>query len=242
LRRSPKASTLRRWAIRPLRFGLLGVGAERVVDVADLLWPYASNPTLLAHEDTVRDAVRFLAAAYPGLSVDRRSAFEVEALRPDLFADERHQRWWRRTLSIVDEANIITDPMRAFRAELAAANELGGNPPVRSMTMSWGSTRRVTRSLFSREGVNVNAGIDARMLAQSEALFELVQGTPPDSEAVTLAALWAATEGDDHVVRCSCRRASRKGRAAGLGSYQQRCRAACRQSGLCAWHVGPAYD
>ena len=34
----------------------------------------------------------------------------------------------------------------------------------------------------------------ARMLAQSEALFELVQGTPSDNEAVTLAALWTATE------------------------------------------------
>src|SRR5258708_26558955 len=62
------------------------------------------------------------------------------------------------------------------------------------MTMSWGPTRGMTRSLLSSEGVNVDEGIDARMLAQSEALFELVQGTPPDSEAVTLAALWAATE------------------------------------------------
>ena len=84
--------------------------------------------------------------------------------------------------------------MRAFRAELAAANELGGNPPVRSMTMSWGPTRGITRSLLSSEGVNVDEGIDARMLAQSEALYELVQVTPSDSEAATLAALWTATE------------------------------------------------
>jgi len=177
---------------------LFGVGAERVGDVADLVWPYASNPTLLAHEDTVRDAVRFLAAAYPERSVDQRSAFEVEALNPDLFSDERKQRWWRRTLgrllSIVDEAMLTTDAMRVLRADLAAANELGGNPPLSSMVTSWGSNLGLTRSLLSSEGVNVDEGVDARMVAQSEALYELLQATPSNSEPSKLAALWSATE------------------------------------------------
>jgi len=177
---------------------LLGVGAERGAEVADLLWPFASHPTLLAHEDTVRDAVRLLAAAYPTRPIEERSAFEVEALRADLFTDEHEQRWWRRTLSrllsLVDEAALATDAMRAVRAELDKANELGGNPPVRSMTMSWGSTRGVTRGLLAREGVNVDEGVDASMLAQSERLYELVQQTPADSDAGGLAALWAATE------------------------------------------------
>lgn len=177
---------------------LLGVGAERVIEVADLLWPFASNSTVLAHEDTVRDAVRFLAAAYPTRPIDERSAFETEALRPDLFSDEDEQRWWRRTLSrllsSLDEAAFATDAMLALRAKLAAANELNGNPPLRSMTMSWSSTRGVTRGILAREGVNVDEGVDARMLAQSEALYELVQQTPLESGAGKLAALWTATE------------------------------------------------
>lgn len=176
---------------------ILGVGAGRV-DVVDLLWPYATNPGLLAHQDTVRDAVRFLAAVYAGRSLDERRAFEVEALKPDLFIDEREQRWWRRALarvlSTVDEAALATNAMRALRGELAAANELGGNPPLRSMTTSWGSTRGLTRSLLSSEGINVDEGVDARMVTQSEGLYELVQATPSDSEADKLAALWSATD------------------------------------------------
>ncbi|WP_244978787.1 ATP-binding protein [Bradyrhizobium pachyrhizi] len=176
---------------------ILGVGAARVVDVVDLLWPYATNPNLLAHEDIVRDAVRFLAAAYSNRSVDERRAFEVEALRTDLFDDERERRWWRHTLarllSMVDETALATDAMRVLRTDLAAANELGGNPPLRSVMTSWGSNRGVARSLLSSEGVNVDEGVDARMLAQSEALYELVQATPSDGDADKLAELWSAT-------------------------------------------------
>uniref|UniRef100_Q07SV9 Uncharacterized protein n=1 Tax=Rhodopseudomonas palustris (strain BisA53) TaxID=316055 RepID=Q07SV9_RHOP5 len=177
---------------------LFGVGSERVIDVADVLWPFASNPTILAHADTVRDAVRFLAAAYPQRPIDQRNAFEIEALKSDLFTDDRERTWWRhslsRLLSTVDEAALSTDSMRAFRADLAASGELGGNPPLRSMTVSWRSSQGVTRSLLSRQGVNVDEGIDAQMLAQSEALYELLQQTPADSDAGGLAALWAATE------------------------------------------------
>ncbi|MBW5434539.1 ATP-binding protein [Bradyrhizobium canariense] len=177
---------------------ILGVGAGRVAEVVDLLWPYATNPGLLAHEDTIRDAVRFLAAAYAERSVDERRAFEIEALKPDLFSDEREQRWWRRTLtrvlSTVDEAALATDAMRALRADLAAANELGGNPPLRSMMTSWGSTRGLTRSLLSSEGINVDEGVNARTVTQSEALYELVQATPSDSDADKLAALWSASD------------------------------------------------
>lgn len=177
---------------------LLGVGAERVADVADLLWPFASATTLLAREDTVRDAVKFLASAYPTRLIEDRRRFEAEALRADLFSDEHQQRWWRRTLSrllsVVDQAALATGAMRTLRADLIAANELSGNPPLRSMTMSWGSARGVTRGLLAREGVNVDEGVDARMLAQSETLYELVQETPADSDAAKLAVLWAATE------------------------------------------------
>lgn len=177
---------------------LLGVGHERVADVADLLWPFASNITLMAHEDTVRDAVRFLAAAYPTRNSADRAAFETEALHPDLFTGEPEQRWWRRVLgrwlSLVDESTIATDAMRAMRADLAATDELRGNPPVRAMTMTWGSSRGVTRSLLANQGVDVEQGPDARMLEQSEALYDLVQQTPGTSDAAALAALWAATE------------------------------------------------
>ncbi len=138
----------------------------------------------------MRDAVRFLAAAYPARSVEKRRTFEAEALRADLFTDEHEQRWWRqvlsRLLSLVDGGVLATDAMLALRAELAAANELSGNPPIRTMAMSWESARGVTRELLACEDVNVDEGVDARMLAQSDTLYELVQETPADSDAAKL--------------------------------------------------------
>lgn len=177
---------------------VLGVGHERVSEVADLLWPIATRVALMAHGDTVRDAVRFVAAAYPSRSFADRAAFETEVLRPDLLVGEPEQRWWRRVLgrwlSLVDETTIATEAMRAMRAELAAADELSGNPPVRSMTMTWGSSRGMTRSSLANQGVDVEQGPDAHMLERSEALYDLVQQTPSTNDAAALAALWAATE------------------------------------------------
>lgn len=177
---------------------LLGVGTERVADVANELWPFASNVTVLAHQDTIRDAVRFLAAAYPSRPVEDRRAFETEATRPDLFTEERQQRWWThalsRFLSSVDETLLATDAMRSLRTELADANQLNGNAPLRSMTITSGSSTGITRRILARDGVNVDEGPDAQMVAQSEALHDLVNRTPSTSDAAALAALWAATE------------------------------------------------
>lgn len=176
---------------------ILGVGAERVDEVGDLLWPFAGNITILGNGDIVRDAVRLLAAVYPSRPLEERAAVEAKTLRPDLFTDEAEQRWWRRTLSrflsLVDADAIATDAMRALRGELVAAEELAGNPPTRSGTIRWGSTGRMTRSILAWQGVDTEQGPDAQMVEQSETLSDLVQNTPSASDAAALGALWAAT-------------------------------------------------
>lgn len=177
---------------------LLGIGAARVAELMEPLWPFACNLTLLTHLDTVRDAVRFLGAAYPLQTAEARTAFEMDALRPDLFTDESEQRRWRRTLarllSLIDEAVLATAEMRTLRHDLAAEGELVGNPPLSSMTIGWDPTGGVTRSLLARQGVNVVEGVDARMLAQSETLDDRVQQTPSNSAAAEIAALWSEVE------------------------------------------------
>lgn len=174
---------------------ILGIGTERVSEISDVLWPFACNITILAHGDIVRDAVRFLAATYSSRSISERASFEAEALRTDLFTDEAEQRWWRRVLSrflsLVDVTAIATGPMRALREELAAAKELAGNPPTYSMSIRSGSSRGAARSLLASEGIDVEEGIDAQMLSQSEALYEKVGTTPSACDGVELAELWA---------------------------------------------------
>lgn len=174
---------------------ILGVGAERIDEIADVLWPFARNITILAHGNIVREAVRFLAAAYPSRSIEERAAFETEALLPDLFTDEAGQRWWRhalsRFLSQVDVNAVATVPMRTLREDLAAAGELAGNPSTRSVSMRWRSSRGIALSLLADEGVDVEEGVDAQMLCRSEALHQRVDGTPVDSGGAALAELWA---------------------------------------------------
>ncbi len=174
---------------------ILGVGTERIGEVADLLWPFARKVTLLAHPAIVRDAVRFLAYVYSSRSVNERTAFEAEALRSDLFTDEVEQRLWCRVLcsflSIVDVGAIATEPMLSLREDLAAAGELNGNPPTSSFSIRTGPSRGVVRSMLAGEGVNVAEGIDAQMLARSEALYEMLDSMPQESGGTALGELWA---------------------------------------------------
>jgi len=173
---------------------ILGVGAERVDDLADILWPFACNITILAHPGIVRYAVRFLAAVYPSRSTAERTAFEIEAMRDDLFETEAKQHWWRhvlsRWLSQLDKDVIATEPMRSLRDELAATDELTGNPPTYSSSIRRGSLRWGARSLLAGEGVDVVAGIDAQMLARSEALNDKIQTTPSERGGAALGELW----------------------------------------------------
>lgn len=176
---------------------VLGVGAERVGEVADLLWPFACNIKILAHGDLVRDAVRFMAVVYPLRPIEDLAAFEAEALRPNLFTDEVEQNWWRRTLSrflsLVDAGAIASDAMRGLREELLAADELAGNPPTCSVSVRCGPSHRITRSILAGEGADTEEGIDAQMVDQSEALYDLVQTTPSTSDVAALGSLWALT-------------------------------------------------
>jgi len=177
---------------------LLGIGAERVAEVTDVLWPYATNPILLTHPNTMRDAIRFLAAAYPSRSTEERVEFEVDALRPDLFIDASDRQRWRRLLSkllsLIDRALLATEPMRALRAEMESTRELIGNPPLATFTTRWGDPGEFVRDHLARQGVRVDEGPNARIVAQSDALNELILRTPPECGGEALAGIWAQTE------------------------------------------------
>lgn len=138
---------------------------------------------------TIRQLVRVIIdARAAGVAIDPSKARA-------LLAVEVERRWWRRVLSrflsLVSLEAIATDPMRALREELAAADELAGNPPTRSMSVRRESSRSVARSLLAGEGVDVEKGIDAQMLSRSEALYEKVKATASASDGAALAELWA---------------------------------------------------
>jgi len=172
---------------------IFGVGSERTADVADLLWPLATSLGFLEHEDTLRDAIRCVAACYPSRSIAERQSFEERILAAWLPGEQPDASWRRRMLgrllNLIDEADLASDAMRAARAELAASDELEENRPFRSFTISHGRYDHV-REMLSRQGLDADVEPIAAVLETSEALHQQVEATPADSGREALAALW----------------------------------------------------
>lgn len=176
---------------------LFGVGAERVADVGALLWPFATHPELLRHADTLRDAVRLVAAAYPAQSRDDRETFERRTLAFDDFEDDYASSGWRqvlgRLLNLIPQDALATPEMVTLRAQLETADALEANEPLSSFKVSWGERGDYHRDMLRREGVDLDAGPDGAILTASDALHALVDKTPSESGAGAIAQLWAKT-------------------------------------------------
>lgn len=173
---------------------VLGVAADRPGVAEDLLWPLASNPHFLALQGLARDAVMFLAAAYPVQSLERRAAFEMSALSKGLFPEGREARWWRsvlgRLLSSVPHDQLATLEMRSLRAEMEAAGDLTGNPPFMSMTTGWGSDENIVDSMLRSSGAQLERSPDRDIRAASRKVEDHVKLLSKDPDAMALAPLW----------------------------------------------------
>jgi hypothetical protein len=176
---------------------ILGVGAECGPDIRALLWPYAAHPELFRHSDTLRDAVRLIATAYPDQDMAARQDFETRALAFDDFEREYDRVHWRRTvgrlLKLVPDPLIATDSMRALRAELEEADGLEDNTPLSSFKVRWGDHNDYYREMLKREGADLDNGPEGAVLAASDALHALVGSTPSESDARALIGLWSNT-------------------------------------------------
>ena len=53
-------------------------------------WPFIARPDFLENGDTLRDAVAFVAAAWPTRSREERTRFEPMALDESVFASAPH--------------------------------------------------------------------------------------------------------------------------------------------------------
>lgn len=176
---------------------LLGVGATRVNVAEDILWAIASDPQIMEVRGLSRDAVIYIAAAYPGASADRRQRFE-EALCARVNSPATTGRDWARSLtarflSSVDQALLVTDDMVELKAELTAKGEIAGNPPFISFNVSSGVDDDLTDHLLTRRGVNLQSGPDQELRALSKQLEDLLhQGD--DRSLLELVELWSVTK------------------------------------------------
>jgi hypothetical protein len=176
---------------------LLGVAADRVGIADDLLWPLVAEPTFVSVRGLARDAIIYLAAIYPFRSSDDRKAFEARALTADLFAGETARNWWRsllaRFLSLVPEAALATDEMRALRVELQDDGRLRGNPAFLSIQTGVGSADDITDRFLERDGVDLEREPDRSVRAASRTLEDALKPGDVADTAERQAALWHLT-------------------------------------------------
>lgn len=189
------AAASRDYAAASVWARILGVASERVPEVADLIWPTMTKPDLLADCGTLRDAVRFVAAAWPSRSHEERRGFEEMVLNDKRHADDDARGRWRRVLgrllALIPEEALVLDATRDLRRRMQTGGELTENRPIRSLAVSWGRNEDYVRENLRREGVDMDDGPNRVVLDASDALHASVNATPGDSDAAKLATLWS---------------------------------------------------
>lgn len=184
---------------------LFRAGAERVQEVADLLWDVATIDNFLFHEDTLREVIDFISASYSSRSEEQRCVFETNAMNFDRLQDEGERERWRsilsRLLSKIPEDALVLETTQNLRREMAEAGELQANTPLRQFRMTTGNVQDFMHEELQSAGVNIDNGPNAEVLSASDALHELVQNTPPNCDQEALALLWK--QADDLVRQVS---------------------------------------
>jgi hypothetical protein len=174
---------------------ILGVASERVAEVGDRIWPMLMKPDLLENGGTLRDAVRFVAAAWPSRSHEERRGFEEMVLDDTRHADDDARERWRhiigRLLELIPEEALVLKPTRELRGRMQADGELSENRPIRSFSSSWGGHQEYVRDTLRRKGVKGDGGPNQVVLDASDALYASVNATPSASDVAKLAGLWS---------------------------------------------------
>ncbi|NTU49991.1 MAG: ATP-binding protein, partial [Desulfobulbaceae bacterium] len=165
---------------------IFGVGSERVAEIGDFLWPLIEVPDFLENIDTMRDAVRFVAAAWPSRTREDRVRFETKALDETRFADEDDLKRWHhifgRILALLPEEMLELEAMRSLRRKLDETGFHAENLP--------GDQDDFVSNKMRRAGIDIESGPNQEVFEASEVLHELLDRTPSDSSASDLAALW----------------------------------------------------
>jgi len=192
---SSVAAASREYSTASVWTRILGVASERVAEVGDLIWPMMTKPDLLVHGDTLREAIRFVAAAWPSRSHEERRAFEEMVLDNTRHGDDNTNGRWRRTLglllALIPEDALALEPTRDLRRQMQAGGELTDNRPVHSSFPDWGVLDDCVRRTMRREGVDIDSGPNRVVLDAADAPHASVNATPGESDAAKLATLWS---------------------------------------------------
>lgn len=191
---SSVAAASRDYAAASVWKRILGVASERVAELGDLIWPTMTKPDLLANGRTQRDAIRFVAAAWPSRSHEERCGFEQMVLDDTRHGDDDARRDWRRILewllALLPEETLVLEPTRRLRRQMQAEGQLLDDQSIHRSSSHWGGRQGYVRDGLRQEGVDMDGGPNRVVMEASDALHASVNATPSDSDATKLASLW----------------------------------------------------
>lgn len=176
---------------------IFGIAAERPGVADDLLWPIATSEGMLELIDVVKDAITFIAAAFPRRSAPEKANFEATLLSNVGSADGDQRRVWQnraaRFLSVVSEEFIAGGALRELRDQLEQQGVLKGNRPYMTMDVSWGAADDVTDSLLKGDGVNLDDGPDAEVRRAVRPLDSMMSAAEGVKTSEAISELWTLT-------------------------------------------------
>lgn len=189
------AAASRDYATASVWTRILGVANERVGEVGNLIWPLMAKPDLIENGDTLRDAVRFVATAWPSRTPEEKGRFEKMATDDERHPDEERKKRWRRImgrlLALIPEEQLVLEATRDLRRWMETDGELTENRPIRNFYSSWGGHEDWEMEQLRRDGIDMDSGPNRTVLDASNALNAKYKNTTGDSDAAALAALWS---------------------------------------------------
>ncbi len=172
---------------------ILGVGSRRVTDVLELLWSYVSRPDFFINLGTCRDAILFVAAAWPHVAAQDRLHFEANVILPIRFSADENDRWryiLGRLFPVMPAADLQLQESLDLRRELADSDELVENVPAARFKITSGELGDIEREIMRRSGVDVEKGSDRRVHLASSKLSKDLSKISDDAAARSLSGLW----------------------------------------------------
>lgn len=177
---------------------IFGNAAERKGIVDDKIWPIAANLEIMGLPGLLRDAINYLAGAFPTRSVEEREALET-ALLARIRSDEEDARRYRslaaRFLSVVSERELVSPGIKNLRRELVEEGALSGNRPLVSIEIGSGPAEGFVDRHLAARGIGVDKGPDHEVRAAGRAIEELLEADKSEGVEKTNAIdLWVALQ------------------------------------------------
>lgn len=177
---------------------ILGVATERIAEFGDQLWPTVEHSVFFEDNGTIRDAVRFVGAAWMSRSEGERLRCETMLLnRTRSCGVEGVGRWHHilvRILAVIPENALVLAETLDLRRALAAADQLCPNVPVYSSSSSWRDSNASDANAVTGANIStaVSAGITVRVA--SKTLRSRMGASETAGGALELHALWSGAE------------------------------------------------